>query len=71
MKMHFASKQLSLSGNGNPMCDGLHVYFLGFNSLLCFDDEPQCWNPQVKSETLTVEAQCVFTLIKSYPTRSS
>ena len=64
MKMHFASKQLSLSGNGNPMCDGLYVYFLGFNSLLCFDDEPQCWNPQPKNETLTVEAQCVFYTLK-------
>ena len=58
--MYFTSKQLSFSGNGNPICDGLYMYFLGFNSLLCFNDEPQSWNPQVKNKTLMVEAQCVF-----------
>ena len=42
MKMYFMSKQLSFSGNGNTMCDGLYVYFLGFNSLLCFNDVTQC-----------------------------
>lgn len=26
MKMYFTSKQLSFSGNGNPMCDGLYMY---------------------------------------------
>lgn len=62
MKMYFTSKQLSFSGNGNPICDGLYMYFLGFNSLLCFNDEPQSWNPQVKNKTLMVEAQCVFFL---------
>ena len=39
---------------------------------MCFNDEPQSWNPQVKNKTLMVEAQRVFfTLLKSDPTMSS